>query len=124
MKGKSNTSHIIGSIVIVIIAIICIAGFGILIDKSQQATYDSGFDNGKAEGRAGAFNSSCTIWDWADGYESGIREGRREGYRDAAKDTLKLLECYKTEEPTIENCIQVFLLEDYGILPHVNSNSN
>ena len=57
---------------------------------------------------------------YEEGYQWGQKVGYQEGYDDAGKDALKLIKCYKTPEPKIEDCLNVFLLEDYGKLPNLN----
>ena len=103
---------------ILIIIGVCVLGFRVIerIEENKQASYNEGFEKGKSE------CPNCNVRDYSKGYEWGQKVGYREGYREAGKDALKLVKCYQIEKPTIENCLRVFLLEDYGELPNLNPN--
>lgn len=51
----------------------------------------------------------------AAGYEAGLDEG----YHNAKEDIQNLINCHKDPNPSMENCLHLFLLEDNGYLPQI-----
>jgi len=109
MKYKEEILTLIG--IIVFFALITNFSYMIGVKKGEgglMSEYQRGYDDGSM------YHKNCTVWDYANGRERGEKEGRQEGYQQALDATLRLVKCHRLENPDIEECFQVLLMESFG----------